>query len=51
MSQTREAVLLEGRPAELADQFAGLLWRDLLVSLMLGVTERPGPGSQAKIPD
>jgi AcrR family transcriptional regulator len=43
MSQARESGLLEGRPAELADQFAGLLWRDLLVSLMLGVTERPGP--------
>lgn len=42
MSQAQESGLLEGRPAELADQFAGLLWRDLLVSLMLGVTERPG---------
>jgi AcrR family transcriptional regulator len=35
--------LLTGRPAELARQFAGLLWRDLLVSLLLGVTERPKP--------
>jgi AcrR family transcriptional regulator len=43
MSQALESGLLEGRPAELADQFAGLLWRDLLVGLMLGVTERPGP--------
>ena len=43
MSQAQESGLLEGRPAELADQFAGLLWRDLLVSLILGVTERPGP--------
>lgn len=43
MSQAQESGLLEGRPAELADQFAGLLWRDLLVGLMLGVTDRPGP--------
>jgi AcrR family transcriptional regulator len=43
MSQALESGLLEGRPADLADQFAGLLWRDLLVGLMLGVTERPGP--------
>ena len=35
--------LLTGRPAELAEQFAGLLWRDLLVSLLLGVAERPNP--------
>mgnify|MGYP001601889143 CR=1 FL=1 len=26
-----------------AEQFAGLLWRDLMVSLLLGVAERPGP--------
>ena len=33
--------LLTGRRAELANQFAGLLWRDLQVSLLLGVAERP----------
>jgi AcrR family transcriptional regulator len=43
MSQAGEAGLLEGHPAELAEQFAALLWRDLLVGLMLGVTRRPGP--------
>jgi AcrR family transcriptional regulator len=43
MSQAREAGLLQGRPADLAEQFAALLWRDLLVGLLLGVTERPGP--------
>jgi AcrR family transcriptional regulator len=47
MSQAQEAGLLEGRPAELAEQFAGLLWRDLLVGLLLGVTERPGPSEIA----
>jgi len=35
--------LMTGRPAELAEQFGGLLWRDLLVSLLLGVAERPTP--------
>jgi len=35
--------LLTGRPAELAEQFAGLLWRDLMVSLLLGVAGRPKP--------
>jgi AcrR family transcriptional regulator len=42
MSQAQESGLLEGRPAELAEQFVGLLWRDLLVGLLLGVAERPG---------
>ena len=41
MTQAHAAGLLDGRPAELAEQFAGLLWRDLLVSLLLGVVERP----------
>jgi AcrR family transcriptional regulator len=43
MAQAQASGLLEGRPAELAQQFAGLLWRDLLVSLLLGVAERPNP--------
>ena len=47
MSQAQEAGLLEGRPAELAEQFGALLWRDLLVGLLLGVTERPGPREMA----
>jgi AcrR family transcriptional regulator len=33
--------LLSGRPAELAEQFAGLLWGNLMISLLLGVAERP----------
>jgi AcrR family transcriptional regulator len=40
--------LLTGRPAELAEQFAGLLWRDLMVNLLLGVTERPSPSEIAQ---
>ncbi|WP_176063039.1 TetR/AcrR family transcriptional regulator [Anaeromyxobacter diazotrophicus] len=41
MARARKAGLLDGRPAELAEQFSGLLWRDLLLSLLLGVAERP----------
>ena len=43
MAGAQGSGLLTGRPAELAEQFAGLLWRDLMVSLLLGVTERPTP--------
>jgi AcrR family transcriptional regulator len=43
MAEAQASRLLVGRPAELAEQFAGLLWRDLLVSLLLGVAERPTP--------
>jgi AcrR family transcriptional regulator len=43
MAEAQASGLLTGRPAELAAQFAGLLWRDLLVSLLLGVAERPNP--------
>ena len=43
MTRAQESGLLTGRPAELAEQFAGLLWRDLMVSLLLGVAERPSP--------
>ena len=41
MTQARAAGLIDGSPADLAEQFAGLLWRDLLVSLLLGVAQRP----------
>jgi AcrR family transcriptional regulator len=43
MAQAQASRLLTGRPTELAEQFAGLLWRDLMVSLLLGVAERPNP--------
>ncbi|MGO4869285.1 MAG: TetR/AcrR family transcriptional regulator [Roseiarcus sp.] len=35
--------LLVERPVDLADQFAGLLWGTLMISLLLGVAEQPGP--------
>jgi hypothetical protein len=41
MTRAQASGLLTGRPAKLAEQFAGLLWRDLMVSLLLGVAERP----------
>jgi AcrR family transcriptional regulator len=41
MGRAQASGLLTGRPSELAEQFAGLLWRDLMVSLLLGVAERP----------
>lgn len=43
MMEARAARLIDGRPADLAEQFAGLLWRDLMISLLLGVAERPNP--------
>jgi AcrR family transcriptional regulator len=43
MAEAQASGLLTGRPAELAEQFGGLLWRDLMVSLLLGVVERPNP--------
>jgi AcrR family transcriptional regulator len=48
MAQAQASGLLTGRPAELAEQFAGLLWRDLMVSLLLGVAERPNPRETAE---
>ena len=42
MAQALTSGLLSGRPADLAEQFGGLLWGTLMVSLLLGVAERPG---------
>ena len=43
MALAQASGLVTGRPTELAEQFAGLLWRDLMVSLLLGVAGRPTP--------
>src|SRR5215471_292293 len=48
MAQAQASGLLTGRPAELVGQFAGLLWRDLMVSLLLGVAKRPNPSEIAR---
>jgi AcrR family transcriptional regulator len=43
MARAKASRLITGRPAELAEQFAGLLWGTLMVSLLLGVAGRPTP--------
>ena len=43
MARAQASGLLTGRPAELAEHFAGLLWGHLMVSLLLGVAGRPNP--------
>jgi len=43
MARAQACGLLHGRPAELAEQFGALLWCDLMLGLLLGVTERPSP--------
>ena len=41
MERARDAGLLRGRPDDMAEQFWGMLWGQLMVSLLLGVAERP----------
>jgi AcrR family transcriptional regulator len=41
MARAQVSGLLIGRPAELAEQFGGLLWGNLMISLLLGVAKRP----------
>jgi AcrR family transcriptional regulator len=41
MAGAQRSGLLLGHPAELAEQFSGLLWGSLMVSLLLGVAKRP----------
>lgn len=48
MARAEASGLLAGRPAELAGQFAGLLWRDLMVNLLLGVAKRPSTREVAR---
>jgi AcrR family transcriptional regulator len=44
VTQAQESGLLDdGRPADLVEQFFALLWGDLMMSLLLGVVERPKP--------
>ncbi len=41
MAQAKRFGLVEGRPRELAQLFGALLFRDLLMSLLLGVVHQP----------
>jgi AcrR family transcriptional regulator len=43
MTGAQSAGLLEGKPGELAEQFASLLWGLLMIDLLLGVAARPTP--------
>lgn len=44
MTQARSAGVVDGQPDEMAQRFAGLLWGDLMVRLLLRVANRPAPG-------
>lgn len=46
MRRARSTRLLEGEPAEMAAQFFGLLWGNLMLGLLLGIAEQP---SQSEI--
>jgi len=48
MTRAQSAGLLNGRPAEMAEHFAGLLWGNLMISLLLRVAERPNPREIAR---
>ena len=48
MTEATAAGLLEGRPADLAEQFSALLWGDLMMSLLLGLAAQPNPREIAK---
>jgi AcrR family transcriptional regulator len=41
MHRARSAGLLAGEPVEIAAQFFGLLWGNLMLGLLLGIAERP----------
>lgn len=41
MAQAEASGIIEGRPADCAEQFSGLLWGNLMISLLLGVAKRP----------
>jgi AcrR family transcriptional regulator len=41
LSQGRSSSLVSGRPTDMADHFAGLLWGDLMIGLLFDVVKRP----------
>jgi AcrR family transcriptional regulator len=43
MRRARAAKLVDGEVAEMSDQFAGLLWGNRMLGLLLATTERPAP--------
>ena len=43
MTHATDRGLLDGHPGELAEQFSGLLWGDLMIGLLLRVVTPPNP--------
>jgi AcrR family transcriptional regulator len=43
MTRAQSAGVLGGQPAEMTEQFAGLLWGNLMMSLLLRAVDRPSP--------
>ena len=43
LTQARSSGLLDGDPAEMAEQFTALLWGNLMVGLLLRVADAPNP--------
>lgn len=50
MTKARAQGLLDGRPSEMAEQFAALLWGDLMVSLLSASSTRRPPDSSTGVP-
>ncbi len=48
MRRARAAKLVDGEVAEMSDQFAGLLWGNRMLGLLLATTERPTPREIAR---
>ncbi len=48
MTRARQAGILSGDPREMAEHFAGLLWGNLMVGLLLRVVDRPSPREFAR---
>jgi AcrR family transcriptional regulator len=48
MTRARSAGLVGGNPALMAEHFAGLLWRNLMLGLLLRIAERPTPHEIAR---
>jgi AcrR family transcriptional regulator len=43
VTRAHSAGLLSGKPTEMAEHFSGLLWGNLMMSLLLRVADRPNP--------
>lgn len=48
MTLAQTSGLLDGRPAEMAEQFSALLWGNLMIGLLLRVVDRPSPREIAR---